>query len=39
MYRPFRHSNAALKAIGWQPRVSTAEGLRRTFEALAGRPP
>lgn len=35
MYRGFRHSNAALKALGWQPRVATAEGLRKTFESLA----
>lgn len=34
MYRCFRHSNAALKALGWQPRVRTAEGMRRTFAAL-----
>lgn len=39
MYRPFRHSNAALKAIGWRPRVATEDGLRLTFEAMAGRPP
>lgn len=36
MYRRFRHSNAALKALGWQPAVSTGEGMRRTFEALRG---
>ena len=35
VYRPFRHSNAALKALGWVPRVPTAEGMQRTFEALA----
>ena len=34
MYRGFRHSNAALKRLGWQPRVATEEGMRRTFEAL-----
>jgi nucleoside-diphosphate-sugar epimerase len=39
MYRPFRHSNAALKALGWRQRVPTQDGLARTFEALAGKPP
>ncbi|MGY0650258.1 NAD-dependent epimerase/dehydratase family protein [Luteimonas sp. A537] len=34
MYRRFRHSNAALKALGWTPKVPTAEGMRRTFDAL-----
>ncbi|MEN1972036.1 NAD-dependent epimerase/dehydratase family protein [Luteimonas sp. MJ204] len=34
MYRRFRHSNAALKALGWTPKVATAEGMRRTFDAL-----
>lgn len=34
MYRPLRYSNAALKAIGWQQRVPTKEGLDRTFQAL-----
>jgi len=34
VYRPFRHSNAALKALGWQPRVDTGEGMRKTFEAV-----
>jgi nucleoside-diphosphate-sugar epimerase len=31
MYRPLRYSNEALKSIGWQPRVSTAEGMARAF--------
>lgn len=31
MYRPLRHNNAALKAIGWTQGVSTAEGLSRSF--------
>jgi nucleoside-diphosphate-sugar epimerase len=31
-----RFSNAKLKSLGWQPIVSTDEGLRRTFAALAG---
>lgn len=35
MYRPLRYSNAALKALGWQPRVPTSEGLRLTFEHFA----
>lgn len=39
MYRPFRHSNAALKALGWRQRVPTRAGMERTFEALAGEPP
>lgn len=34
MFRPLRYSNAALKAIGWSPRVPTAEGLGRTFAWL-----
>jgi nucleoside-diphosphate-sugar epimerase len=29
-----RFSNAALKAFGWTPRVTTDEGLRRTFASL-----
>ena len=35
MYRPLRYLNQALKAIGWTPKVSVAEGMRRTFEAVA----
>jgi len=35
MFRPLRYSNAALKAIGWRPRVATAEGLGVTMRALA----
>ena len=35
MYRRFRYSNDALKALGWQPLVPTREGLDRTFEHLA----
>lgn len=31
MYKPLRYSNQALRAIGWAPRVSTAEGLERAF--------
>ncbi len=34
MYRPLRYSNAALKSIGWAPRVSTADGLQRAFAHL-----
>jgi nucleoside-diphosphate-sugar epimerase len=34
MYRPLRYTNAALKAIGWKQRVSTAEGLQTTFRYL-----
>ncbi|MCW7537512.1 NAD(P)-dependent oxidoreductase [Aquabacterium sp. A7-Y] len=33
MFTPLQYSNAALKRIGWTPRVATAEGLRRSFEA------
>jgi len=32
MYRPLRYSNAALKAIGWVQRVSTEDGIRRSFQ-------
>lgn len=35
MYRPLRYSNAALKAIGWTPKVSVEEGMRATFKAFA----
>jgi nucleoside-diphosphate-sugar epimerase len=38
MYRPLRYTNAALKAIGWQPRVSTAEGMARAFSHLREHP-
>jgi nucleoside-diphosphate-sugar epimerase len=32
-----RYSNAKLKTVlGWAPRVSTADGLRRSFESLRG---
>jgi len=31
MYKPLRYSNQALRAIGWTPRVPTAEGLSRAF--------
>jgi len=34
LYRSRRYDNARLKALGWRPRVSTDEGLRRTFESL-----
>jgi nucleoside-diphosphate-sugar epimerase len=35
MYRPLRYSNAALKALGWRPRVPTSEGLQTTLEHFA----
>jgi nucleoside-diphosphate-sugar epimerase len=35
MYRPLKYPNAALKAIGWTPRIPTAEGMRRAFHWLA----
>lgn len=38
MYRPLRYSNAGLKALGWQPRVATVEGLRVTLEHFATQP-
>lgn len=38
MYRPLRYTNAALKAIGWRQRVSTADGLTTTFHYLRGKP-
>jgi nucleoside-diphosphate-sugar epimerase len=38
MYRPLHYSNQALKAIGWTPKVSVAEGMQRTFESLAQQP-
>ncbi len=31
MYRPLQYSNAALKSLGWTPKVATAEGLQRSF--------
>ena len=31
MYRPLRYSNAALKAIGWTQRISTASALEQSF--------
>jgi len=34
MWRSFRYDNSRLKLLGWHPRVPTAEGMRRTFEAL-----
>jgi hypothetical protein len=37
MYRPLRYSNAKLKSIGWTPKVSVADGMRRTFDALAAK--
>jgi nucleoside-diphosphate-sugar epimerase len=36
-WKPLRYSNAKAKAVlGWQPRVGFGEGLRVTFESLAG---
>lgn len=37
MYRDFRYPNTALKCLGWQPRVTTADGLQRTFSYLSER--
>jgi nucleoside-diphosphate-sugar epimerase len=33
-WKGFRFTNARLKGIGWRPRVSTKDGMRRTFEAF-----
>jgi nucleoside-diphosphate-sugar epimerase len=38
MYRPLRYTNVALKAIGWQQRVPTAEGMARAFRHLRENP-
>ena len=35
MYRDFRYSNAALKALGWRPRVATVDGIDGFFAHLA----
>ncbi|WP_222564846.1 NAD-dependent epimerase/dehydratase family protein [Novilysobacter antarcticus] len=37
MYRDFRYPNAALKRLGWQPRVTTGDGLQRTFDYFSQR--
>ena len=37
MYRRFEYSNAALKQIGWTQRISTHDGMLRTFAAWARR--
>ena len=37
MYRDYRYPNAALKGLGWHPRVTTGEGLRRTFDYFSQR--
>lgn len=39
MYRPLRYGNAALKALGWTPRVDTADGMSRTFAWLRTQQP
>lgn len=38
-WKKHRFSNTRLHAIGWSPRVSTDEGLRRTFAWLRDQPP
>lgn len=38
MYRRLRYSNAALKSLGWGPRVSTQTGLARTFDHFSNPP-
>jgi nucleoside-diphosphate-sugar epimerase len=38
MWKPLHYSNAKVKAVlGWKPRVSFDDGLRRTFEGLRPR--
>jgi nucleoside-diphosphate-sugar epimerase len=34
-----RFSNARLKALGWEPRVRTADGLERSFASFRAEPP
>ncbi len=34
MYRPFTYTNAALRSLGWNPIVSTHDGLHQTFAYL-----
>src|SRR5262249_34514135 len=34
LWKGNRFTNEKLKSIGWRPRVSTEEGLRRTFESF-----
>ena len=34
MYRPLRYSNAAMKRLGWRPRIATEQGLSATFAHL-----
>lgn len=34
MYRPLRYGNAALKRLGWQPRIAIEQGLSATFAHL-----
>jgi len=35
-WRGFRFANSRLKTMGWRPRVSTQEGMQRTFESFRG---
>ncbi|RMH38132.1 MAG: NAD-dependent epimerase/dehydratase family protein [Deltaproteobacteria bacterium] len=35
MWKGNRFDNGRLKALGWRPRVATADGMRRHFDALA----
>ncbi|MGY0557201.1 MULTISPECIES: NAD-dependent epimerase/dehydratase family protein [unclassified Lysobacter] len=37
MYRDFRYPNAALKRLGWEQRVTTADGLQRSFRYFSQR--
>lgn len=36
-WRAYRYENAALRSLGWRPRVPTEEGLARHFAALRAR--
>jgi nucleoside-diphosphate-sugar epimerase len=38
MYRPLSYSNAALKAIGWRPKVSTADAIALSMQAWKAKP-
>lgn len=38
MYRPLNYPNTALKALGWRPQVSTAEGMALSLRAWKANP-
>jgi len=37
LWKGYRYSNARVKALGWRQRVSTRDGMRRTFDYLRER--